>query len=233
MPSPKEIWTIHGIWPTKLHTIGPAFCNKSATFDFKTLAPIESQLEQFWLNIEKGTPLDSLWRHEWQKHGTCAAQLPQLDTENKYFGQGLAWIQQYSMSSLLSQANIYPGSAYPLDQFSKALRLMLNTTPAIGCVKDHATGTEYLFEIKICFGKDFKLTDCDGIVGFRGTDKSWRAAGDIITNCDSTKMIEYPGLVPTVQYEETSDTSFDVESIWSFPFVKAYKFIKILQWATL
>lgn len=54
LPSQKEIWIIHGVWPTRYGSIGPAFCNKSSTFDINTLKPIEEQLEQFWINIEKG-----------------------------------------------------------------------------------------------------------------------------------------------------------------------------------
>lgn len=54
LPSPKDMWTIHGVWPTRLGTIGPAFCNKTAVFDPTQLAPFEDQLEQFWTNIEKG-----------------------------------------------------------------------------------------------------------------------------------------------------------------------------------
>lgn len=53
-PSPTEIWTIHGVWPTRFGTIGPAFCNNSAKFDIDTLKPFDAQLEQFWGNIEKG-----------------------------------------------------------------------------------------------------------------------------------------------------------------------------------
>ena len=54
LPSQKEIWTIHGVWPTRFGSIGPAFCNKSATFDLDELKPFEEQLDQFWINIEKG-----------------------------------------------------------------------------------------------------------------------------------------------------------------------------------
>lgn len=56
LPSQKGIWTIHGIWPTRFGSIGPAFCNKSAIFDVDTLKPFMEQLQQFWLNIEKGKP---------------------------------------------------------------------------------------------------------------------------------------------------------------------------------
>lgn len=54
LPSPKEIWTIHGVWPTRFGTLGPAFCNKTATFDPDQLEPFKDQLQQFWINIEKG-----------------------------------------------------------------------------------------------------------------------------------------------------------------------------------
>lgn len=55
LPSPREIWTIHGIWPSKLNAkIGPFFCNKTAKFHIDELKPFMDQLQQFWMNIEKG-----------------------------------------------------------------------------------------------------------------------------------------------------------------------------------
>lgn len=56
------------------------------------------------------TPLDSFWKHEWQKHGTCAMSLENLNTELKYFAQGLRWLQLYSMSNILSKAGIVPST---------------------------------------------------------------------------------------------------------------------------
>lgn len=54
LPSQKDIWVIHGIWPTRFGTMGPFFCNKTCHFDVHQLDPFINQLEQFWLNIEKG-----------------------------------------------------------------------------------------------------------------------------------------------------------------------------------
>jgi ribonuclease T2 len=69
LPKIKNSWTIHGIWPTKFHTIGPLYCNESWIFDMDQISPIEDEMTEKWINIEKGTPLDGLWKHEWEKHG--------------------------------------------------------------------------------------------------------------------------------------------------------------------
>lgn len=55
LPSQKDIWTIHGIWPTKYGSMGPENCNSTEKFDINTLKPLLNQLTQFWLNVEKGT----------------------------------------------------------------------------------------------------------------------------------------------------------------------------------
>lgn len=60
LPSQKDVWVIHGIWPTHFGSIGPSFCNRSAHFDVHELDPFIKQLEQFWLNIEKGIILSPL-----------------------------------------------------------------------------------------------------------------------------------------------------------------------------
>ncbi|KAK8374574.1 hypothetical protein O3P69_010980 [Scylla paramamosain] len=82
-------WTVHGIWPTTLGTIGPNFCNKSWHFQEKEIIAIEPYLIKYWGNIYAEDSRTSLWKHEWLKHGTCAAQLPQLNTQKKYFEKAM------------------------------------------------------------------------------------------------------------------------------------------------
>lgn len=36
--------------------------------------------------------------HEWQKHGTCAAQLDALNSQKKYFGGALGLYQQLALN---------------------------------------------------------------------------------------------------------------------------------------
>lgn len=54
LPSQKDTWIIHGVWPTKFGTLGPFFCNASQPFDLNTLKPLLDQMRQYWTNIRKG-----------------------------------------------------------------------------------------------------------------------------------------------------------------------------------
>lgn len=104
-----------------------------------------------------------LWQHEWLKHGTCASVLPELDSEHKYFGRGLSWLHQYSMSSVLSTAGIQPRNAYTVDAIHTAIVTSLHRRPYIRCIRDKHTQQTFLSEIRICFAKNMTLVDCDGV----------------------------------------------------------------------
>lgn len=54
LPSQRDTWLIHGVWPTKLGTLGPYYCNRSQPFDINTLEPLVDRMRQYWMNIEKG-----------------------------------------------------------------------------------------------------------------------------------------------------------------------------------
>ena len=51
------------------------------------MEPILEQLATFWPDIEMRNVTDSLWSHEWTKHGTCAVQAndTELHTQADYF----------------------------------------------------------------------------------------------------------------------------------------------------
>jgi len=63
-------WTIHGLWPQWNSQSWPSWCT-SAPFSMSALAPIQSELTQFWPSCQ-GDPLQEFWAHEWSKHGTCS-----------------------------------------------------------------------------------------------------------------------------------------------------------------
>jgi len=83
-------WVIHGLWPSNWDGSYPQQCGGSdARFDEAAIAPLEAQLDRYWPNSFKDTPHTNFWKHEWSKHGTCAAAGSNLTTERQYFATTL------------------------------------------------------------------------------------------------------------------------------------------------
>lgn len=170
-----------------------------------------------------------MWKHEWEKHGTCASILPELQSENKYFGQGLAWLQQYTMSGILTKAKVTAGAKYNVVDFHNAIKNVINTNPSIHCVreKDHKS-EQYLSEIKICFNKKLELVDCNGVL----YESSMTEYEDgVISNCDLSEQVQYPSTLPNYLLDRTERESTKTE--WRFPWVNLYKLIQMIKWFTL
>ncbi|XP_067645135.1 ribonuclease Oy [Eurosta solidaginis] len=224
LPTKKEFWTIHGVWPTKLGHMGPSFCNKSAGFDLDQLKVILDNLETYWPTIDGQQQLGYFWKHEWLKHGTCAAALEELNNELKYFEKGLAWRDQYLMSNILGNAGIHPDSNSTVVALQTALVKSLGKNPSIHCLYDNKRDVSYLEEIRICFDKQLELTDCDGVLPGDAVSINY-PGGTVITNCHISKPIHYPSNVPPLLREQ--------EEKWKFPVVNTYKLLQFIMWFTL
>ena len=135
----RNKWTIHGIWPTKYNEIGPQFCNRSLSFDSKTLAPIEGTLKENWIDIQKGSKPYSFWKHEWDKHGTCAISVRDLNNELKYFQTGLKLLDRYNMIDVLAKTNILPGNKYTVQNYLTGIQKILNKRGQVMCVVDQVS----------------------------------------------------------------------------------------------
>lgn len=203
----------------------------------KQLKPIEPDLTERWINIEKNTPLDGLWQHEWMKHGTCTApKVPEMDSELKYFGKGLAWLQQYSVSVLLNGSSVQPMGpdfdGYRFEDIHSALKEKLQKTFGIVCYKDQKTKLQFIFEIRICFHKDLSPADCDGIVMLDDADPDDK----YITNCRLNEPILYPAagtfphpLMLRQMYERRYNKVQEMKPL----LINIYKLISLIKWITL
>ena len=80
--------------PTKAGTEGPFFCNESWVFNPDGVQAIRPQLLELWPNIHGNDTEDSLWKHEWEKHGTCASLDSHFSSELLYFQQGIQWVRK-------------------------------------------------------------------------------------------------------------------------------------------
>jgi len=163
----RAAWSVHGLWPTQIGRIAPGFCNNSWPFEHSALQPIKGNLTVYWPDIEIRKNPDSLWSHEWVKHGTCAAQLPEMDSELKYFKKGVELAVVNPVTEWIHDAGILPnkkGISYELEPVWNAVVAGTGGfKPHIDC--EEIEGEIFIKEIKVCYDKQFNRVDCDGIVG--------------------------------------------------------------------
>lgn len=199
----SSLWTIHGIWPTRKGTLGPFFCNKTNHFNLTSLSSIKNEMKINWLNVENNTQPDSLWKHEWEKHGTCAFQVVPLNSELKYFSKGLDWWKDYNIFMILKESGIVPGvKGYVLNDINDSLVKKLKKRPIIECVIDKVSKEFLLSEIRLCFNKSLELVDCNLIKYHNNTADNY-----VLSNCNPEKPVMYYDKVPVKE-------AFDNENKW-------------------
>ncbi|XP_031351086.1 ribonuclease Oy [Photinus pyralis] len=234
LPTDGNIWTVHGIWPTKSGTRGPWNCNTNR-FNESLIKEIESDLKQRWVNIENNTKPLSFWEHEWQKHGTCAQVLPVLNTELKYFSKGLEWNHMFNIHKLLLSSSIIPSlSGYTIEKIYSSIRNVLNHNPIMQCVIDKHTKESLLSEIQLCFDRALNMMDCDSV---KELFDQVVKVGSVLTDCSLKKVVVYPSnVLPThppdvvrSDVRATIDDLLENRNYW----ITIYKTVKFLIWATI
>ncbi|CAM1292561.1 RNASET2 (predicted) [Pycnogonum litorale] len=162
VPAGIKNWTIHGLWPDKRGTMGPFFCNSSWHFDDAVIKDLIPDMKTKWPNYYTNEPFDSLWKHEWTKHGTCASSLPTLYGEKKYFERSLKLSDEYNMFKLLQESGIKPEemTSYSAEEILGKLQQLIGHKVVIQCESDE--GSSMLVQVEICFDKQFNTIDCKG-----------------------------------------------------------------------
>lgn len=147
-----------------------------------------------------GTSENALWAHEWSKHGTCAAVLPALNNELKYFSKGLDWFRCYNMTNVLESHKVYPANdqKYLVKDLFQMLNMNFGVTPMIQCRREH--GANWLSEIRVCFDKSLNLKDCDGVMNTQPRTIELENGVYIktLTNCIIDEPVLYPKSDPLV-----------------------------------
>ena len=148
----EPVWTVHGIWPTRWGQIAPNYCDPHLKYNHSALSPIMEKMEQFWPDVEiRGVP-DSLWKHEWEKHGTCAVSSPATGLVNQldYFTAGCRLAGRNPVTDWLAAAGIQPSDTARLTTQQVWGAVLAGTggaRPHIDCVK--VEGEVYLSEVRL------------------------------------------------------------------------------------
>jgi ribonuclease T2 len=155
-------WVIHGLWPNFWDGSWPQFCCKPDKFDVKKVKAIEPQLLANWPNLLPKKSADSLWAHEWEKHGTCSTQSKKLVGEMNYFNSTLTLYNGYPVQKWLADAGINPnnGTVITESNFLSVIRKHIPNSIEIHCESVKGTSKMYIDSVSICLDKT-SLTPID------------------------------------------------------------------------
>ncbi|XP_074596206.1 uncharacterized protein LOC141851361 [Brevipalpus obovatus] len=149
----------------------PTFCNKGndnkviceSLFNFVIINLIKV-MQESWPNLLKGKPVDSLWRHEWMKHGTCSS-IGIKEGQFGYFNRTLHLFDEYPIQEWLEKAGIKPTEpekelAYNKSAVYEAIKSQLGHRTALFCKKKFRSKI-LIDTLFICFQyPKFRLYDC-------------------------------------------------------------------------
>ncbi|XP_075059463.1 ribonuclease T2 [Mixophyes fleayi] len=185
-------WTLHGLWPDKSQ-----MCNHSWPFDYSEIQDILTEMNKWWPDILHPNRSE-LWKHEWQKHGTCAASLPCLNSQHKYFSKGLEMYTNVDLNSVLVKSGIKPSKTYQMKEIEDAIVNAYGVVPKIQCLPpEQGEDVQTLGQIEICFSKDFKPINCtetsDEILMTKDEPQiKWKTYYEELHVCDKNLSTFYP-----------------------------------------
>lgn len=156
-------WVVHGLWPSIVgRHDGPFYCNKTLPFNPRKLDWILGRLEEYWPNLYTDTPLESFWKHEWTKHGTCALGLPGISDESGYFNRTLGLRDHFDFGPILTGSKIIPDdeNLYDLSKVKAAITSVLGVEPGLTCYVLRNDNKQYLSQMQICLNKQYEQINC-------------------------------------------------------------------------
>ena len=163
-------WQIHGLWPQR-KTFGqnPEFCCLRSRFDSKILDPIRRQLIDKWKSSREDGRHDQFWRHEWNKHGSCAQRLSRhLSDQFQYFNTTLSLYDSFPINDWLRKTNVFPNNEklYSVNDFHHSIESQLKARVRLECSLNgdqRSNSPPILSEIHICLDRNqLKAIDCKG-----------------------------------------------------------------------
>lgn len=193
------MFTLHGLWPNYPNGGYPAFCDKSAKFDPAKVADLQDDLNQYWMSYSSSN--NNFWKHEWEKHGTCAT--PVIKDEHTYFSEGLRLHRELDIMGALGKHGITPTAnpaGYKSADLVAALRQELGASPILKCTNGA------LVEVWFCINRDLKVFECATGYLYASGSKSTRTLLGQKT-CKST--VQLPPLYPNARRSERRPRSSD------------------------
>ncbi|KAF5914879.1 hypothetical protein HPG69_010945 [Diceros bicornis minor] len=116
----------------------------------------------YWPDVTHPPNHSHFWKHEWEKHGTCAAQLDALNSQKKYFGKSLDLYKDLALNSMLQKLGIKPSiNYYQISDIKDALASVYGVIPKVQCLPPReGEEVQTLGQIELCLTKGLQLRNC-------------------------------------------------------------------------
>ncbi|KAI3388707.1 hypothetical protein SNEBB_011049 [Seison nebaliae] len=153
-------WTVHGLWPDEGCEKGPNYCNRTSHLRPVALEPIFGKLMEFWPDMFNGS-VYGLWEHEWLKHGTCAIQLPHINSQLDYFSDGLQLNEKYNMTRMFEKSSIFPENdkQFDIEQFYHVLDETLGAD-SYQLICHRHDDKQYIQQVEMCLDIGLNIMKC-------------------------------------------------------------------------
>lgn len=157
----RNFWTIHGLWPSSNKSIQPEFCNTTMRYNATVLKPIEEQMNLYWPSVTVSN-FNIFWKHEWQKHGTCATVVPQLNGLLNFFNGTLNLYLHHNITEYLLNSGVVPSSTkpYKLQDIREALLDDVKEAVNFVCYNNKNYTAPVLAEIRLCMDRELQPINC-------------------------------------------------------------------------
>uniref|UniRef100_A0A8C3JPV5 Uncharacterized protein n=1 Tax=Calidris pygmaea TaxID=425635 RepID=A0A8C3JPV5_9CHAR len=177
---PPEYWTIHGLWYD--HRL----------FNTKYIYELH-----YWPDVlHSSLNRTQFWKHEWDKHGTCAATLQVLNSQKKYFGKALELYKHIDLNRYINEL----GALFLIFQMTaikEALTRFYGVTPKIQCLPpEEGEKAQTIGQIEFCFTKELQLRNCTALKGESDPMQADLKLGtEELSVCSDTLPTYYPSQV--------------------------------------
>lgn len=155
--------TIHGLWPDLCDGSYEANCDDSRTYSNISAIlssfgaeEVLSTMSTFWKDFRGND--QSLWYHEWNKHGTCVSTLRpscypgyrQQEEVVDYFSTTVELYKKLNTYEWLKEAGIVPSTSktYTRDQIQSVLSAKHGKPVTLGCHSGMFNEVWYHFDVK-------------------------------------------------------------------------------------
>lgn len=155
-------WTIHGVWPSNNSGHHPRNCNNNA-FELALIPQnVQDRMKIIWPNLDNANH-QVFWTKQWKAHGTCS----NMGVE-EYFTMAIELSDRYNIMQILSNENITPSKRYKyyIGEIESVIENLTNGWPTIKQKKVYKHDSPWLFEIHICFDREYNVQDCPGSAGY-------------------------------------------------------------------